>query len=90
MGRIRIKKKSAVIPLMETLAFRMILVIVLIAAGAVTLFRALASYAADGLSPTTVIWIAAALIIAASTYYNIERLKSARVPAATMKRMKRR
>ncbi|HEX4997092.1 MAG TPA: hypothetical protein VFY29_02635 [Terriglobia bacterium] len=90
MGRIKIKKKSGVIPFAQTLAYRMILVIVLVVAALVGLFLTLSYYRAEGFSPLALGWLMGTLIAAAAAYYNIERLKDARIPAATLKRMKRR
>jgi hypothetical protein len=90
MGRMRIKKKSAVIPFTETLAFRMIIVIALAVGFLIASFQALGAYRAGGFSTTTIVWGLASLIAVAGVLYNMERLKHARVPAATLKRMKRR
>lgn len=91
MGRLRIKKKSDdYTPLAKTLPYRLLLVLATGAAFFVCAFGLLAAYRADGFSPTALMWTAAAGIAAAAALYNIERLKEAQVPAATMKRMKRR
>jgi ABC-type Fe3+-siderophore transport system permease subunit len=90
MGRMRIKKKSGVIPFTETLAYRMILVIALGLFFLVAVYQALRFYRADGLSPMTIALAVAALSAAAAALYNVERLKDARVSPAAMKRMKRR
>ena len=90
MGRMRIKKKTGTIPFTETLAYRVILVFALVPTFLVAAFQALSNYRADGFSTTTITWSCAMLVAAAGAFYNIERLKGARVPAATLKRMKRR
>src|SRR5262245_6969750 len=88
MGRMRIKKKDAVIPFRETLAYRMIL------AGASLIVFIVALYILVGsLSTNTTSAIASGAIGVAAAFgifYNLDHLREAKVPKRTMNRMKRR
>jgi hypothetical protein len=88
MGRMRIKKKDAVIPFRETLAYRMIL------AGASLIVFVVALYILVGsLSTNTTSAIASGAIGVAAAFgifYNLDHLREAKVPKRTLNRMKRR
>src|SRR5262245_7442143 len=88
MGRMRIKKKDAVIPFRETLAYRMIL------AGASLIVFVVAIYMLVGsLSTNMPLAIASGAIGVAAAFgifYNLDHLREAKVPKRTMNRMKRR
>jgi uncharacterized membrane protein (GlpM family) len=88
MGRMRIKKKESVIAFRETLAFRMILV------GASLVVFAIALYVLVGAVSTNVTLAigsgAVGLAAALSLFYNMDRLREAKVPKRTLNRMKRR
>ena len=88
MGRMRIKKKDAVIPFRETLAYRMIL------AGASLIVFIVALYILVGsLSTNTTSAIASGAIGVAAAFgifYNLDHLREAKVPKRTLNRMKRR
>ena len=89
MGRLRIKKKEAVIPFRETLAYRMILL-----AGSVIVFL-IALYITIGAFQTgiTASSISSAIIAAGGAFaifYNADHLRDARIPKQTLNRMKRR
>ena len=88
MGRMRIKKKEAVIPFRETLAFRMILL-----SGSVVVFMValyiLVAYLGSNLTvaiASGVVGVAAAFAI----FYNLDHLREAKIPKQTLNRMKRR
>jgi hypothetical protein len=89
MGRLRIKKKEAVVPFRETLAYRMLL-----ASGSVLVFLAALYSAINSLrSGTTISLIASAVVGIAAAYavfYNLEHMRDVRIPPQTLKRMKRR
>ena len=89
MGRLRIKKKEAVVPFRETLAYRMLL-----ASGSVLVFLAALYSAISSLrSGTTISLIASAVVGIAAAYavfYNLEHMRDVRIPQQTLKRMKRR
>jgi uncharacterized membrane protein YbhN (UPF0104 family) len=88
MGRLRIKKKEAVIPFRETVAYRMIL-----ASGSLLVFFIALYFAIRALGTgNTVSSIVSAVVgIAAivAVFQNLDRLRDARVPQKTLKRMKR-
>jgi hypothetical protein len=89
MGRLRIKKKEAVIPFRETMAYRSLLLIALV----VVLLTALSVAIGALRTNATVTLIASAAVgfaAAFGIFYNLNRLSSARVPPRTLKRMKRR
>jgi len=89
MGRLRIKKKEAVLPFRETLAYRMLLLV-----GSVLVFIAALYVMVGALSANVTLSfaISAAIGVAAAfaIFYNFDHLRSAKVPARTLKRMKRR
>jgi len=84
----RIKKKDAVIPFRETLAYRMIL------AGASLIVFVVALYIlVSSLSTNTTAAISAGAIGVAAAFgifYNLDHLREAKVPKRTLNRMKRR
>ena len=90
MGRMRIKKKGDVTPFAKTLPFRMVLVLVTGTGLIVCIFQALGTYGVEGFSPTALGWTVGAAIAGLLTFYNVERVKDAEVPAATLKRLKKR
>lgn len=88
MGRLRIKKKEAVIPFRETLAYRMIL----ITSSVIAIIAAL-SVMIGALRTSITVSIASGVIgITAgfALFYNLDRLRTAKVPKQTLNRMKRR
>jgi 1,4-dihydroxy-2-naphthoate octaprenyltransferase len=88
MGRIRIKKKEAVIPLRETMAYRMILIGASLIVFMVALYILVGSISTNRTTAIAsgVIGVAAAFGI----FYNLDQLRFAKVPKRTMNRMKRR
>ena len=88
MGRMRIKKKDAVIPFRETMAYRMIF------AGASLIVFVVALYNLVGAlstSPTRAIASGAIGVAAAfGIFYNLDHLREAKIPKRTLNRMKRR
>jgi hypothetical protein len=88
MGRMRIKKKEAVIPFRETLAFRMIIV-----AGWVIVFFVALFILASAYRTNIVLAIVSGIASVAAAYgiiYNLDHLRDAKVPKQTLNRMKRR
>jgi hypothetical protein len=88
MGRMRIKKKEAVIPFRETLAFRMIIV-----AGWVVVFFVALFILAGAFRTNIVLAIVSGIASVASAYgviYNLDHLRDAKIPKQTLHRMKRR
>ena len=89
MGRLKIKKKEAVIPFRETLAYRFLL---LTASIGVFLFALYVFIGAlrDGLTVPLVSSAAAGLAAAFGIFYNLDHLRDAKIPQRTLKKMKRR
>jgi len=88
MGRMRIKKKEAVLPFRETIAFRMILLTV-----SVIIFMVALYYLAGAVRtslPLAITWGAAVVGAAISIFYNLSHMQDAKVPKHTLNRMKRR
>ena len=87
MGRMRIKKKETVLPFRETLAYRMILI------GASLIVFVIALYLlVSAISTNMTIAIASGVVglaAALSLFYNLDRLREAKVPKRTLNRMKR-
>jgi len=88
MGRMRIKKKETVLPFRETLAYRMILI------GASLIVFVIALYLlVSAISTNMTMAIASGVVglaAALSLFYNLDRLREAKVPKRTLNRMKRR
>jgi Na+/melibiose symporter-like transporter len=88
MGRLKIKKKEAVIPFRETLAYRMMLVAASIVAFVVAMFVLAGATTVAG--ATFISAAAIGVAAAVATFYNLNHLRHARVPQRTLKRMRRR
>ena len=89
MGRLRIKKKETVIPFRETLAYRMMLLVGSIIAFLIALYIMVGALQAN----ITVSFIASGIVAAAAAFaifFNLDRLRVAKIPKQTMNRMKRR
>ena len=89
MGRMRIKKKEAVLPFRETLAYRMGLVV----GSAVVFVVALYILVGAVRAGTIVSMIASGVIGIAGAFgifYNLDHLREAKIPKQTLNRMKRR
>ena len=87
MGRMRIKKKEAVIPFRETMAYRM-----MFAAGSLIIFIVAIYNLVGAVSTNITLAIAFGVIGAAAAFgvfYNLDQLRYAKVPKRTMNRMKR-
>ena len=88
MGRMRIKKKEAVIPFRETLAYRMILIGGSLIVFMVALYLLVGAF---GVNLTLAIASGAVGVVAAiGIFYNIDHLRYAKVPKRTLNRAKRR
>ena len=88
MGRMRIKKKDAVIPFRETLAYRMIL-----AGASLVVFMVALYLVVRGISTNVPLAIVAGAVAVAAVFglfRNLDRLREAKVPKRTLNRMKRR
>jgi hypothetical protein len=89
MGRMKIKKKEAVIPFRETLPYRMALLAVSVLLFLLALYQTIAAFRLNNI---VVFSIAGALAVAGilATFYNLGHLRDVRIPKRTMQRMKRR
>ena len=88
MGRMRIKKKETVLPFRETLAYRMILI-----GGSLIVFAIALYFLLTTILTNMTLAIASGVVglaAALSLFYNLDRLREAKVPKRTMNRMKRR
>jgi hypothetical protein len=89
MGRLRIKKKEAVLPFRETLAYRMLL-----ATGSIVVFLVALYYTISALrTGNTIALVASAAVSIAAVIavsYNLNHMRDVRIPQRTLKRMKRR
>jgi len=88
MGRMRIKKKDAVIPFRQTLAYRLLLAMASVMIFMTTVFFLIA-YARSGYTVGIVASVAGAVMSATAVFYNIGEVRNAKVPAATLKRARR-
>ena len=89
MGRLRIKKKEAVIPFRETLAYRTMLLagsVLLFVVALVVMIGALRANVTMSFIISAVVGVAAAFAI----FYNLDHLRSAKIPQRTLKRIRRR
>jgi hypothetical protein len=89
MGRLRIKKKDAVLPFRETMAYRLLL-----AAGSLVILLTtvyfLVYYLQLGNRTGVIVSIVAAVMAVTSLFYNLGEVRNAKVPANTLKRARRR
>jgi hypothetical protein len=89
MGRMRIKKKEAVIPFRETLAYRLLLATVSVILLGFTLYQLLSAIRSRNTTLLTVSAMMSALA-AMAFFYNLGQVRNARVPERTLKRAGRR
>ncbi len=89
MGRLKIKKKGDVIPFRQTMAYRMMVLTLSILGFVYTVYEMVMALAANN----TLAFIIAAVIgvaVAFTVFYNLDKLKYAKIPPKTAKRMARR
>lgn len=89
VGRLKIKKKETMIPLRQTMAYRMMLLTVWVFIFIWTVYEAVVTWQANN----TLAFIIASVAGVLSTFgifFNLDRLRFAKVPAKTAKRMSRR
>lgn len=84
----RIKKKEAVIPFRETLAFRMILLSATVVVFIVALYFLAGAIRTS--IPAAVTWGVVGVASAFAVFYNLDHLRDAKIPKQTLTRMKRR
>ena len=88
MGRKRIKKKEAVIPFRETVAFRFLMMVatfILFVIASIQIIRSIQL----GSTPAIIVSALLAAAAAALTIYNLVQMRTARVPRRTAQRMRR-
>jgi hypothetical protein len=89
MGRLKIKKKDVVTPFRQTMAYRMMLLTLSIIFFVYTLYEAAVALAENN-TLAFLIAVVIAVVGAILVFYNLDQLSKARIPARTLKRMKRR
>ncbi len=89
MGRLRIKKKDAVIPFRQTMAYRLLLATASLLLVMVTVYFVIL-YIQSRHQVGMIVSIAAAVMAVTALFYNLSEVRNARVPASAMKRAKRR
>jgi uncharacterized membrane protein (GlpM family) len=88
MGRMRIKKKEAVLPFQETIAFRMILLTASFIVFIIALYFLIGAFRTS--LPLAIAWGVAVVGAAIAIFYNLDHMRDAKIPKHTMNRMKRR
>jgi polyferredoxin len=89
VGRVRIKKKDVPLPFRQTMAYRMLMLALSILFFVYTLYEMTVSLMANN----TLAFILAVLVglaAAFTIFHNLDHLRDAKIPAQTVKRMKRR
>ena len=89
MGRIRIKKKDAVIPFRQTMAYRLVLAMGSLFLLLTTVYFLL-TYIRSSNTIAIIVSAGAAVMAVTALLYNLGEVRNARVPASTLKRAKRR
>ena len=89
MGRLRIKKKDAVLPFRQTMAYRLLLATASLVILMVTMYF-LVSYFQSKNNVGIIASITATVMAVTALFYNLGELRNAKVPSSTLKRAKRR
>ena len=89
MGRLRIKKKDAVIPFRQTMAYRLVLAMASLVLLITTVYF-LMTYIRSRNTVAIIASAAAAVMAVTGLLYNLGEVRNAKVPASTLKRAKRR
>jgi hypothetical protein len=89
MGRLKIKRKDTVIPFRQTLAFRLLLLTVSIVVFLFSFYQTAISLT-QNITVSFIIFAALSVASAIWAFYNLDHLRDAKIPARTLKRMKRR
>lgn len=89
MGRLRIKKKDAVLPFRETMAYRLLLAAASLVVLIFTVYF-LWHYARLGNNAGLIVSVAGAVMAVTALFYNLGEVRNAKVPASTLKRARRR
>lgn len=89
MGRLKIKKKDEVIPFRQTLAYRMIMLVLSVLFFLFLLYEMVIAWSINHMG-AFIIAAVPGVASAFAIFYNLDHLRDAKVPARTLKRMKRR
>ena len=89
MGRLRIKNKESVLPFRQTVAYRFILLATLLIIFLLAAVRTIGSMQ-NGSTTALIISIGLALGAVIGAFYNLEKMRHARIPKKTAQRMRRR
>jgi hypothetical protein len=89
VGRLRIKKKEAVIPFRETLAYRMILLAASVVVFLIALYTTIGGLQA-GIRVSSIVSGVVGVAAAFAIFYNVNHIRDAKIPKQTLSRMKRR
>jgi hypothetical protein len=89
MGRMKIKKKEAVIPFRDTIAYRMILLTVSLALFIFSLYEMFVWYRASDTVKFSLSGLLSAMA-GVAVYFNLDQMRVAKIPPRTLQRMKRR
>ena len=89
MGRLRIKKKDAVIPFRQTMAYRLLLALGSLLLVILTTYF-LMKYIQSGNNVGMIVSVVGAVMAVTSLFYNLGEVRNAKVPANTLKRARRR
>jgi hypothetical protein len=89
MGKLRIKKKEAVLPFRQTVAYRFMILAVAFVVFLIAAYQMVSSLLV-GDTNTFIVAAVLAVATAVTAYFNLERMKEAKVPKKTLQRMRRR
>jgi hypothetical protein len=89
MGRLRIKKKEAVIPFRQTMAYRLLLALGSLLLVILTTYF-LMKYIQSGNNVGMIVSVVGAVMAVTSLFYNLGEVRNAKVPSSTLKRARRR
>ena len=89
MGRLRIKKKDALIPFRQTMAYRLLLALGSLLLVILTTYF-LMRYIQSGNSVGMIVSVVGTVMAVTSLFYNLGEVRNAKVPSATLKRARRR
>ena len=85
----KIKKKEAVMPFRQTIAYRMLLLTVSILLFVWTLYEMTISLMANN-TVAFIIAVVMGILAAFTVFYNLDHLRDAKIPTGTAKRLRRR
>ena len=85
----KIKKKEVLLPFRQTLAYRLLIITLLIGAFLYTVYEMVISIQTSN-TLAFIIAAIAGVIVSIFIFMNLERLRAIKLPAQTVKRMKRR